>query len=152
MNKLGFTLIELMIVVAIIGILAVVAIPAYGRYIDEAAKSEANTNLVDIAAKQEAFFRTWNNYVSACESTYSTKAHTGKEVLDSTCLTGFKSLGFDPAGPTYWTYATVGTDTTFTACAARIVDNAVQYAFIKHENRRAVIYGTTDNCVKTETK
>ncbi|SFD24811.1 type IV pilin protein [Pseudoalteromonas denitrificans] len=56
MKKNGFTLIELMIVVAIIGILAAVAYPSYTQYVVKSARAEAVTALIDAANRQEQFF------------------------------------------------------------------------------------------------
>ena len=53
--KKGFTLIELMIVIAIIGILAAVAIPMYADYTKKSRTSEVATNLKDIATAQLVF-------------------------------------------------------------------------------------------------
>ena len=51
----GFTLIELMIAVAIIGILAAIAIPSYLQYIIKANRVDAQTTLVDIASKIQRY-------------------------------------------------------------------------------------------------
>lgn len=53
--KKGFTLIELMIVIAIIGILAAVAIPMYSDYTKKARTSEVAGNLKEISKMQIAF-------------------------------------------------------------------------------------------------
>ena len=55
-SKKGFTLIELMIVVAIIGILAAIAIPNFLRFQAKSKQSEAKTNLGGIFTAETAYF------------------------------------------------------------------------------------------------
>jgi len=52
----GFTLMEMMITVAIIGILAALGYPSYIKYVTEARRSDATINLARIASLQEKFF------------------------------------------------------------------------------------------------
>jgi len=61
-NEKGFTLIELMIVVAIIGILAAVAIPNFLRYQAKSKQSEARVILSGIYTSETAYFAEQNSY------------------------------------------------------------------------------------------
>ena len=58
----GFTLIELMITVAILAIIAAVAIPSYSSYVDRGKRAEARTALLDIAARQERYYSNNRQY------------------------------------------------------------------------------------------
>jgi type IV pilus assembly protein PilA len=88
----GFTLIELMIVVAIIGILAAIAIPNFIRFQAKSKQSEAKTNLKAVFTAQRAYFGEKDRYGSS-----------------------FDKIGFQPEKGNRYTYtmgaATIGTDT-----------------------------------------
>jgi type IV pilus assembly protein PilA len=85
-NHKGFTLIELMIVVAIIGILAAIAIPNFLRYQVQSRQTEARINLGGIFVAESAFFGENSRY------------------------SGFNEIGFSLAGSaSRYTYRTMGT-------------------------------------------
>ena len=89
-GRRGFTLIELMIVVAVIGILGAIAFPAYSQYVIRGKRAEGRAALMDAAALQERFFSDCNRYGSlgngakdcaAGETTVGTNSETGKYTL-----------------------------------------------------------------------
>lgn len=71
----GFTLIELMVVVVIIGILASVAVPAYSDYVTRGKIAEATSNLATKRVMLEQFYQDNRTYVgaTACNNDTSNK-------------------------------------------------------------------------------
>lgn len=63
-SQLGFTIIELMIVIAIIGIIAAIGIPAYTEYVFKARTTEATATLADLRIKMEQCFQDNRTYAS----------------------------------------------------------------------------------------
>jgi type IV pilus assembly protein PilA len=63
-NEAGFSLVELMVVVAIIGILASLAIPSVGKYMAKARQSEAKTQLSSLYTAEKAFYAEYTAYHS----------------------------------------------------------------------------------------
>ncbi len=75
MNKQqGFTLIDLLIALAIIGILAAIAIPSYEKQSMSARRTDAKTALLDLASREERYFATNNVYTNDASQLYGTGA------------------------------------------------------------------------------
>jgi len=62
LNKKGFTLIELMIVIAIIGILAAIAIPQFASYRQKSYNSASQSDLRNIKTNLEAYYADYQEY------------------------------------------------------------------------------------------
>jgi len=88
MNKKGFSLIELMVVIAIMAFLAMIAVPNFNRFLAKAKRAEAYMNLSAIYAAEKAYF-----------------AENGKY---SDVLYGEGGIGWKPEGNFYYTYGFTG--------------------------------------------
>jgi prepilin-type N-terminal cleavage/methylation domain-containing protein len=117
----GFTLVELMIVVAIVAILAAIAIPSYLRFQSKAKTAEATNNLGAIRAAEETY-RAENDTYLAC--TASPAGGGTDAVADAWAdAGGFTAIGFVPDGDVRYQYAVaVPTATTYTATATGDLD------------------------------
>lgn len=117
MDNKGFTLIELIIVVAIIGILAMTAISAYIGQQKRAARTEAYTNLENLRLLEEQFFAENGRYAPNPDATWTYNGTFG--VNDNgieDVLTGFKPGNTDDLNFNY-TLNSANTGTTFIASA-----------------------------------
>jgi len=93
----GFTLIELMVVIAIILILALIAIPAYRNMQDRARKSRVQSDLRTLANALQMFYTDWNQYPVDVEGVRLTEAAEAAEGEEAD-LTGLSDAGKELMG------------------------------------------------------
>lgn len=103
-NFLGFSLLELMVVVGIIAILSAIAIPSYNRYILKSRRSEAMINLVKFQGIYEEF--------NAQNSTYPASNTLPPAVVAPIPAT------------TYYSYTSATTSTTYTITATALAGSS----------------------------
>ena len=105
LSQKGFTLIELMIVVAIIGILAAIAIPNFRAYQLKAKRGELPTNLKAIKTAEVAFQAERDRFQALTASPRGLNAVDGTKQA-WTDNNGFANIGWQPSGAVYGAYAT----------------------------------------------
>ncbi len=86
----GFSLIELMVVVAIIAFLAMIAVPNFNRFLAKAKRAEAYMNLSSLYAAEKAYYAEHGIY--------------------SNVLCGEGGIGWKPEGKAYYTYGFAGAE------------------------------------------
>ncbi len=135
----GFTLVELMIVVAILGILSTIAVPTFMRMRERARVAEAKANLGAIRVVQYAYFAEYNVYVGNQGWTPDRTADPAG-LIPWDANTRFSLLGYAPEGRVRYSYSLAGGDypAAFTARARSDLDLDGDWAVLETSS------GTTD--------
>ena len=120
-NKKGFSLIELMIIVFIIGILGSIAIPLYSGYRKKAITVEAKTNLIALYKFEIHYFSDNDKFTS-----------------------DLNALGFQTESNKYYNYSVVNDGKSFTATAAGNIDNDSSQDVWTIDDKQALVHQTED--------
>ncbi|MDO4769233.1 MAG: type IV pilin protein [Brachymonas sp.] len=88
----GFTLVELMVVVAILGILAAIAYPSYIEHIQKGRRAEARTAIMQLLQQQERYMTQHNTYLAFTNTNGSITTAEGGSTVP------FKTFSGDVAG------------------------------------------------------
>ncbi len=122
-SKKGFTLIELMIVVAIIGILAAIAIPNFLRFQLKSKTSESKVNLAAIRTAEESYLAEFGVYVAAAASPANNGGSVKQTFADQGAAgANFDTIGWEPEGQVFFNYAVGISGLQYTADSSADID------------------------------
>lgn len=132
----GFTLIELMIVISIIGLLASIAIPNFMNYQSRSRTGEAKSNLAAIATSEVSYFAEYGHFAGSLPGLMETYPAMGPQYPSTEkqnwAMQGtfcgiacyFDLIDWVPDGPVFYDYGVAAEDST-TGTAVRFVAYAV---------------------------
>ncbi len=125
-RQAGFSLVELMIVVAIMAILAAIAIPSFLRFSMRAKTAEATSNLAAIRTAQESYRAEEDKYLVCAENPGIMVGPGASTPRAWTAGTAFETIGFEPDGNVRYSYrvdaGAAGITLEFSAVATGDID------------------------------
>jgi type IV pilus assembly protein PilA len=127
MNRKGFTLVELMIVVAIIGILAAIAIPNFVDMQYRAKRAEVPSNVDGIKTAELAYEASFDQYVA--NTAMHPNSSPNKQQRAWTTGSNFDTLGWSPDGNVRGSYGVKTGTTEFKSWGQSDVDGDGNSAF-----------------------
>jgi prepilin-type N-terminal cleavage/methylation domain-containing protein len=135
----GFTLIELMIVVTLIGILGSIAIPGFLRYQMTSKRAEAYTNLVALAKAQKAYYAEFGTYISVLGEPITTSlvAPSPNKRPSGPVTTAFSLVGWTPEGNVYFDYDTCAPGGAGCACTCTVCFTAAAWSDLDDDGSMA---------------
>jgi prepilin-type N-terminal cleavage/methylation domain-containing protein len=118
LNKKGFTLLEILIVVAVISVLATVAIAQYHGYRTRSYNTSAKSDLRTVATAQEAYYLETSSYTGSLGTLTSTSYGVG--ISDGVVLpilsadsNGYTMQAYHPSGNLTYTLSSPGGNITY---------------------------------------
>jgi prepilin-type N-terminal cleavage/methylation domain-containing protein len=138
-SKAGFTLVELMIVVGIIGLLSAIAIPNFISYQARSRRSEAYVNLAAVGRIQNSYHAERGEFFeSGAWPDFGDDLSTRKMQWDAASEAAYADLGWRPEGQVFYAY---DTNTGATACTCELCFTATAAGDVDDDDlNSAVMY------------
>ena len=95
-NKKGFSLMEVVMILVIVGILSIIAVPVYKKYVQRAVETEARAMLEELAHAQDMYLlKNKDSYYGSASSLTASDSNLGVDFKKNKYFTAFKVVSAD---------------------------------------------------------